>query len=126
MLTARVICWHPVQTNLSSIPDDGEDIAVLELGGTLPHSVQPVNPVLVDSLWGHPFRAYGFPYGHDNGVWASGILRDKEGTGWVQIEDIKETGYFVEQGFSGSPVWDGDADGVVGMIVATDKSSVRV
>ena len=37
--------------------------------------------------------------------------------GWLQIEDSKAQGYAVVPGFSGSPVWDEQADGVVGLVV---------
>ena len=39
------------------------------------------------------------------------------------IEDVKETGYRVQPGFSGGPVWDEQLDGVVGMVVAADDDS---
>jgi len=39
----------------------------------------------------------------------------------VQIEDVKETGFAVEPGFSGTPVWDSQVEAVVGMIVAAEK-----
>lgn len=39
----------------------------------------------------------------------------------MQIEDVKLTGYFVAPGFSGGPVWDETAGGVVGMIVAAER-----
>ena len=39
----------------------------------------------------------------------------------MQIEDVKETGFAVEPGFSGTPVWDSQVEAVVGMIVAAEK-----
>jgi len=53
-------------------------------------------------------------------VWASGVLRGRQASGWLQIEDVKQTGYLVAPGFSGGPVWDDVLEGVVGMIVAAD------
>ena len=44
----------------------------------------------------------------------------------MQIEDVKETGYRVEPGFSGAPVWDEQLDGVVGMAVAAERGRIEV
>jgi TIR domain len=65
--------------------------------------------------------AFGFPRGQDTGVWATGRLLGRQVTNWVQIEDVKETGFAVEPGFSDTPVWDSQVDAVVGMIVAAEK-----
>ena len=86
-----------------------------------PAGSQPARLVPTAEVWDHPFRAFGFPDGVDQGVWASGVLRDRQGNGWVQIEDVHTTGYRVQQGFSGTPVWDEQADGVVGMVVTAEE-----
>lgn len=121
-LPARAVSWHPVQSGTSTAAEGGEDISVLELHGNPPDGSQPARLVTVDDLWGHSFRAFGFPAAHDDGVWASGVLRDRQTRGWIQIEDVKQTGYFVEPGFSGTPVWDEQMDGIVGMVVAAEKA----
>jgi hypothetical protein len=109
ILTARVIHWQP-----------GSDVAGLELDGDPPTDARPVRLVTAKDLWGHAFRAFGFPAGYDDGVWASGVLRGRTAAGWVQIEDVKEPGYWVQPGFSGTAVWDEQLNGVVGMAVAAD------
>jgi hypothetical protein len=38
----------------------------------------------------------------------------------LQIEDTKKTGYPVQQGFSGSPVWDENLGAVIGMVVKAE------
>lgn len=122
-LTAKVVFWLPVN------PDKYlEDIAVLELASPLPKKAQPVHLVTSESeeLWGHHFRVLGFPVGQPSGVWASGELRARTAKGWVHLEDVKEPGYALEEGFSGSPVWDEKLDGVVGMAVAADKQRPNV
>jgi tetratricopeptide (TPR) repeat protein len=108
-LTAHVIHW-----------DAERDVAGLELTKAPPADAQPVRLVTTDDLWGHSFRAFGIPAGYDDGVWTSGVLRGRIGSGWVQIEDVKEPGYWVQPGFSGTPIWDEQLDGVVGMVVAAD------
>jgi hypothetical protein len=119
-LTARVVCWQPAR------PDGSGDVAGLELMDDPPAGTSPIRLVKAEEPWGHPFRAFGFPAGFDNGVWASGRMLGREATGWLQIEDVKQTGYFVAPGFSGGPVWDETLDGVVGMTVAADtRQGVR-
>lgn len=108
-LTARVI-----HCQLES------DVAGLQLDGDPPTGAQPTRLVTADDLWNHAFRAFGFPAGYDNGVWTSGRMLGREATGWVQIEDVKEPGYWVQPGFSGTAVWDEQLNGVVGMAVAAE------
>jgi len=115
-LTARVVCWQP------ALPDGSGDVAGLKLTDAPPTGASPVRLVKTEEPWGHPFRAFGFPRGYDNGVWASGRMLSREATGWLQIEDVKQTGYFIAPGFSGGPVWDETLDGVVGMTVAADTT----
>ncbi len=112
ILTARVVCWQPKT-----------DVAGLVLAKAPPSNVQTAHLITATNLWDHPFRAFGFPADFDQGVWASGLLRSRQASAWVQIEDVKQTGYFVQPGFSGGPVWDESLGGVVGMTVAADMSS---
>ena len=116
-LTGHVIFWQ------SFLPNGGGDIAALHLDHPAPDGVQVAHLVTADEdLWGHEFRAFGFPEGHDeDGVWVSGKLRGRQATGWIHIEDVKETGYRVQPGFSGAAVWDEDLEGVVGMVVGAEE-----
>jgi formylglycine-generating enzyme required for sulfatase activity len=116
ILTAKVIKWLPVQADGS-----GDDIACLELLSKPPKEVHPALLIAEEDLWGHSFRAFGFPAGYENGVWASGVLRAKQADGWIQIEDVKDTGYFIVPGFSGTAIWDEKVNGVVGMTVAAER-----
>ena len=120
-LTAKVVFWSPVPLKGSTSVKGKEDIAGLELKSTLPEGVQPVGLVIKEDLRGHPFRTFGFPAGHDDGLEATGVLRGRQGTGWVQLEGVKQTGVRLEPGFSGAPVWDEKLKGVVGMAVAADQ-----
>lgn len=121
--TARVVFWKPVRPTVSGAPDRSEDIAALELEHNLPDGIHPGPIVTGDASRGHKFRTYGFPVSYDDGVWAYGILRDAQSKGWVQIEGDKQIGYSVVPGFSGSAVWDDDAEAVVGMVVVADRRS---
>lgn len=119
-LTAHIISWQAVQAN------GGGDIAVLRLEDSPPEGAITARLVIADDLWDHSFRAFGFPRYHDQGVWASGKLRAREATGWVQIEDVKITGKRIQQGFSGTAVWDEQLNGIVGMVVAADEDTSKV
>ena len=115
LLTARVVLWRPPRA------DGGDDIAGLELDSDPPQGAQAALLAQVEDLWEHSFRAFGFPRGQDTGVWATGRLLGRQVTNWVQIEDVKETGFAVEPGFSGTPVWDSQVEAVVGMAVAAER-----
>jgi Novel STAND NTPase 1 len=80
-----------------------------------------VQLVVAEDVWGHSFRVFGFPAENDAGVWASGRLLARQAMRWVQIEDVKRTGFRVEPGFSGAAVWDDELHGVVGMAVASER-----
>jgi WD40 repeat protein len=115
MVVAAVVGWMPMSAR-------GGDIAILQVRDGLLTGAHPAPLVASGEVWGHAFRAFGFPAGHDDGVWAAGVLRDRQGGGWVQIDDADQVGYRVQPGFSGGPVFDETLDGVVGMAVAADVS----
>ncbi|MDZ8137116.1 MAG: trypsin-like peptidase domain-containing protein [Nostoc sp. DedQUE04] len=117
-LKAKVVFWQPVVSNAST--SEPEDIAGLQIEGQLPKETQAIQLIRGNNIWQHPFRIFGFPNGHNDGVWATGVLRDGQGKGWVQLEDSKVTGYRIEPGFSGAPIWDETLVGVVGMAVAAE------
>lgn len=116
LLTQQKTCFARV-----AFLDSHLDIAGLEITSDPPLGAQPVRLMMPNGeLWEHKFRAIGFSM--PEGVWASGVLRGKNAEGWIQIEDTKSSGYAVQPGFSGAPVWDEELEGVVGMIVAADKN----
>lgn len=117
-LQARVKAWFAVEGPTSG--DGVSDIAVIELDGPIPAGATAAPLATMKDYWGRQFRAFGFPPGFDAGTWASGLLVDENAAGWVQIEDVKSTGYFVVPGFSGTLVWDVDAGAVVGVVVGAD------
>jgi V8-like Glu-specific endopeptidase len=120
-LKAKVVFWQPVNPGQSKEDIAGLDIAGLQIEETLPMGVSPIKLVTTSDYWQHKFRIFGFPQGHDTGVWADGELRDVQANRWIQIEAIKVPGYQIEPGFSGSPIWDETLQGVVGMAVAAEK-----
>jgi WD40 repeat protein/tetratricopeptide (TPR) repeat protein len=115
MVSAVVVFWQPEKL------DGTGDIAGLELQEPYPADMRPVRLVAAFDTWEHPFRAFGFPIGYEHGVWASGVLRDRTVNGHIHIEDTKTTGYPVQSGFSGTPVWDDTLRGVVGMVATAER-----
>ncbi|MGW1787660.1 nSTAND1 domain-containing NTPase [Streptomyces tubercidicus] len=113
---ARVVSWKPLQR------DDSGDVALLRLDRRVPNA-HPVALVDGASVWGHSFRAYGFPDGGDHGVWATGTLRSVQGTGWVQM-DAAPGSRPITNGYSGAAVWDDEQGGVVGLTVAAGHGAL--
>lgn len=120
-LTAQVIFWRPYQSSSITEAKVGEDIAVLEIHGELPGKAQPMRLIKPDNSWGHTFRIFGFPKGHNDGIWATGELREVQGKGWVQMENFQAGSRSIEPGFSGAPIWDEVAQGVIGMAVSAER-----
>jgi WD40 repeat protein len=114
IIYAKIAHWSP-----QDLHEEG-DIAGLELISDPPEGATVARLLMADDLWRHEFRTFGFPSGYDDGVWASGRLLGRQAIKWVQMEDVKQTGYRIEQGFSGAPVWDNELNGVIGMTVAAD------
>ncbi len=125
-LKAKVEVWKPDQSASASQKMEVEDIAILKLEAELPKCIKPAKLTSSEEFSEHPFRTFGFPSGHEDGVWADGILSGPQAQRWIQMEDTKSPGYRVEAGFSGTPVWDKKLAGVVGITVAADtKEEVK-
>ncbi len=117
----NVIFWQPIKSAQSASTETSEDIAVLEFNAPLPPGCRPASLVSSSDFWNHDFRAFGFPTGHNNGIWADGKLKAAQADGWIQIEDVGTTGQAVVPGFSGGPVWDEQLKGIAGMVVVADR-----
>ncbi|MFJ9647643.1 trypsin-like peptidase domain-containing protein [Streptomyces sp. NPDC101206] len=117
MRTARaaVVAWRRIND------DDTGDVALLRLDRPVEGS-RPVPLVDGTRVWEHPFRAIGFPAQAPHGVWTLGTLRGPQGAGWLQMETAAGEPR-ISPGFSGSPVWDDEQRGVVGMTVAAERAA---
>jgi hypothetical protein len=122
-LTAWVVSRQPLQRLTSFPPENGQDVALLQLKTGCPSGGRPARLVRQTDLLDHGFRTFGFPPNNDDGVWVDGRLRDVTARGWVQLDKLSNDNYFVAPGFSGGPVWDVEINGVVGMIVAADRQT---
>ncbi len=103
--------------------DAKADLAELKLIDPLPNEVEPTSLHIEDGLWGHRIQAFGFPSGYTDGTWADSKLRGPNASGWIEIIDTETTGYFIQQGYSGGPVWDETLQCCIGIIVAADKTA---
>ena len=119
-MQARVLAegWSPV--------DEG-DLAVLELTGAPPAGVVPALLRRPPTLTGHRFSVLGFPFrpgmGEGAVVPAAGkVLAATAGPEMTWTALVEDTGTPLAKGFSGCPVWDDDAEAVVGITVATDHT----
>ncbi|MCM0594016.1 MAG: trypsin-like peptidase domain-containing protein [Gloeotrichia echinulata DVL01] len=117
-IKATVVYWCPTSDLDANAAI--EDIAVLKLEH-LPSQAKETRLTLSENLSKNPFKVFGCPRGVPFGVWATGVLSEQNAKQWMQLEDTKVTGYSIEAGFSGSPVWDEQLQGVVGMVVAADS-----
>lgn len=116
-LTATVEFWLPVNPGNSP-----EDIAVLKLTEPPPKEAQAaVLSMTKYALSDHKFEAFGFPEGRNGGAWAEGVIKRRVGYGWIQLNAHLVPGYRLEEGFSGTPIWDNNIEAVVGIAVAADK-----
>ncbi len=116
----QIKVWRPVQ------PDETGDVAGLVLTDAAPAGAVPARLVMAETVWGHPYRAFGFPPGHDAGAWAFGRLLGRGTTGLIQGDDDRRSGFSIGPGFSGTPVWDEEHSGVVGIAVASEaRASAR-
>ncbi|MGI8332697.1 trypsin-like peptidase domain-containing protein [Actinomadura scrupuli] len=112
---AEVLVWEPPG------PGGAGDIAGLRLLAPPPAGARMARLVMGRELWNHSFRAFGFPARRDDGVWAAGLLRERTAAGWLQVQHVESTGFVIQPGFSGTPVWDDELQGVVGIVVAAEK-----
>jgi hypothetical protein len=116
--TARLTFWDP-DADIAGLELD-EDEAFID-------QVSPLVVIDLGLLWGHRFRAFGFPQRIDQGEWVIGKMTGVNAEGWIQIEGDGRPVHFVEVGFSGGPGWDEALNGIVGMIVGVEKGQdIRV
>ncbi|MFD8394769.1 trypsin-like peptidase domain-containing protein [Streptomyces sp. NPDC059680] len=113
-ITASVVLWGPARAAGSL------DVAVLRLDSVVSGS-GPARLLDIESkaMRGHATQIVGFPEGRGQGVWHEGVLRGRQANGQIQV-DRAGHGYRVSRGFSGSPVWDQDLGGVIGMMARAE------
>jgi tetratricopeptide (TPR) repeat protein len=122
-MTGRVKEWKEIYSDEGKQPNSDEDIAVIEVTDRLPHGCIHAPPVKSNYPKELKVHSFGFPINGDKGTPVSGIVKGAIGGGCVVIEDLKPYGQFINDGFSGGPVWveDGNNKSVIGMVVSVDE-----
>lgn len=121
-LNAQVVTWYP------RVAGKVMDLAFLKLNEPLPVDVRPARLLAAHDFDGHEFRAFGFPegFGGEDRV-VKGELQNKLSNGLIQCTAVSNLGYFIEAGFSGTPVYNLQVRAIVGMVTQVDTPiSTRV
>ncbi|MEU8516153.1 tetratricopeptide repeat protein [Kitasatospora sp. NPDC048722] len=108
--------WHPPK-------EWAGDVAVLELDAPAPPGAEPAPLRRTDAdVFGHTFRAHGFPAEHKTGgVPIRGEIVGYAEGDWLQLESTAQTGWATEPGFSGAPVWNNTLHAVIGVLGRRQK-----
>lgn len=106
--TAEVTAWRPPGA------DGAGDVAGLRLHDTPPDGATPCSLAEAEGLYGHRFAAFGITTTHPTGVWVRGEIRGPDVVGNLQLHG--SDGPRLSPGFSGAPVWDEEAQAVVGIV----------
>jgi WD40 repeat protein len=117
-IKAKVIDWKP---RSAAENQTGDDMALLQL--ETPVSNPQIYLIGTANITGHAYHAVGFPRGYDRSVSSYGIVRDRLPGGRWQLEGEGE-GIAIQDGFSGCPVWDERAKGIIGMVVEEADAKV--
>ncbi len=93
------------------------DIATVILSDNAPKGMKCENLIISKGLAGYQFCTYGATESHSSGVAVYGII-DKQDfyTGLTMLISDTKHPFKINEGFSGSPVWSPDMNGVVGII----------
>nr|WP_236240334.1 trypsin-like peptidase domain-containing protein [Streptomyces sp. CC228A] len=95
------------------------DVAVLRLRDPAPEGARPLPVAAPGEVWDHRTRTVGFTGGEPGERWFRGRLGGATAEGWLQLSRADGQTTRIEEGFSGSPVWDDEVGAVVGLVVAT-------
>jgi len=110
-LRAEVVCWIPPG---GSTP---EDIAGLRLIDPVPEDVVSAPLTDLRAPLGRRVVTLGFPRDAPHGGWGLGRLADADARGLVQVDTLPDSQFTIEEGFSGTPVWDVEDRAVAGLVI---------
>lgn len=116
-ILAYVKRWDPL------LQGGGGDIAVLELAEDSPDRASPLAVVEAGSWQDREFVVYGFPRSEGRGRLVEGRTLGPRPDGWVQlVAKPGDSGYWIEPGFSGSPVFDTASGAALGVIAEAETA----
>jgi energy-coupling factor transporter ATP-binding protein EcfA2 len=115
--TGHVVEWFPPKEAV------GADIAVIEL--SVDAKVQPLRPAREPVFPGQQFWTIGFPVGQDGGMDAHGQLSRPIEFGRLIAHGDDLPGFFIEGGYSGGPILDGQTAVLLGMAAMAVREKER-
>jgi len=107
-------------------PEGQGDLALLELDRDPPSTARPAPLRPARAVTGHACAAYGYPQGHDSGVWRE-VAVTGQTVDRLQLTVQAAHEQQIARGFSGTGLFDTevgadtDAGAVVGLVVTRDK-----
>jgi hypothetical protein len=110
-LRAEVVHWVPPG------PASPEDVAGLRLVDPAPDGVAPAPLTDLRAPLDRRVTTLGFPSDAPHGGWGHGRLAGADARDLVQIDTLPDSQFTIEQGFSGTPVWDVADGAVAGLVV---------
>ncbi|WP_030543301.1 trypsin-like peptidase domain-containing protein [Streptomyces albus] len=102
--------------------DSTGDVAVLRVRGAVPGG-RPLALAEPATAWDKRVGIVGFTGPRPGGSWYWGVLGGPTEEGWRQLSRTDETRPHIEEGFSGSPVWDSRGRTVVGLVAQSQRGS---
>ena len=106
--SAEVIGWYPMQTT----DDRASDIAVLKLLQDVP--MYNANVSLLPEKPFSQTRVSVCGFSKPEGRWASGNIAGPVAKGLMQLDELN---HLIREGDSGAPIWNEEAECVVGMMI---------
>jgi WD40 repeat protein len=112
---ATVETWWRVARTGEEPLNGRADLALLALSQPLPSAAKPARLAESDNLRHQNFVTFGFPAGQPLGVEAAGVCGGRRRDGRILVQT--QTGFPIEPGFSGSPVWIEAYEAIGGILV---------
>lgn len=115
-LLSKVVVWMPP----SDLRGMGDDVAGLVIDGSPPTAAVPARLAVEPARAGHRVLLFGYPGvpARPDGGWVSATVRGAMGNGRMQVDSSQDSALRVQQGFSGTALYDDSSGRVVGLLAA--------
>jgi S1-C subfamily serine protease len=116
LVRATVVVWLPPSDSRGM----GDDVAGLVIGEGIPSGAVAARLAVEPARAGHQVRVFGYPGApvRPDGGWVSATVRGATGNGRLQIDSSQDSALRVQQGFSGSALYDDNSGRVMGLLAA--------